>query len=120
MQLTARQQEIKARLDRGMGAREIGQELGISRNAVYQQITKMRRNGVLPGGRQEPDEPTNTTIMDDIEALKQRQHERLAQIERQENAHARALDDLRAERDVIDRLMQRLDDVTEVAPAPTA
>lgn len=45
--LTDRQREIKERLDAGMGAREIAQQLGISRNAVYQQIQRMRRNGVL-------------------------------------------------------------------------
>lgn len=46
-QLTDRQREIKVRLDQGMTARDIGEELGISRNAVYQQIQRMRRNGDL-------------------------------------------------------------------------
>ena len=46
--MTPRQQEIKSRLDQGMGAKEIGEELGISRNAVYQQIQRMRRQGALP------------------------------------------------------------------------
>lgn len=59
--LTDRQREIKALLDRGWGAREIGDELGISRNAVYQQIQRMRRHGTLspqftPSG-QAPREP---------------------------------------------------------------
>jgi transposase len=45
--LTERQQEIKTRLDRGMGAREIANDLGITRNAVYQQIQRMRNYGVL-------------------------------------------------------------------------
>jgi len=48
MDLTERQQQIKARLDNGMGAKEVSQELGISRNAVYQQIQRMRRHGFLP------------------------------------------------------------------------
>jgi len=47
MDLTERQQQIKARLDNGMGAKEVSQELGISRNAVYQQIQRMRRHGFL-------------------------------------------------------------------------
>lgn len=45
--LTDRQREIKDRLEGGMGAREIAQELGITRNAVYQQIQRMRKNGSL-------------------------------------------------------------------------
>lgn len=49
-QLTDRQREIKKRLDKGMGAREIAADLGISRNAVYQQIQRMRRYGELDPG----------------------------------------------------------------------
>jgi transposase len=47
MQLTNRQREIKTRLDQGMQAREIATELGITRNAVYQQIQRLRKSGVL-------------------------------------------------------------------------
>jgi predicted ArsR family transcriptional regulator len=46
-ELTDRQREIKTRLDQGMGAREIAEDLGITRNAVYQQIQRLRRYGVL-------------------------------------------------------------------------
>lgn len=46
--LTDRQKEIKTRLDEGLGAREIAEELGITRNAVYQQIQRLRKHGVLP------------------------------------------------------------------------
>ena len=49
-QLTERQQEIKRLLDQGMGAREIAEELGVTRNAVYQQIQRMRRHGDLDPG----------------------------------------------------------------------
>lgn len=49
-QLTDRQREIKKRLDKGMGAREIANDLGITRNAVYQQIQRMRRYGELDPG----------------------------------------------------------------------
>lgn len=45
--MTDRQQQIKDRLDKGMTAREAAADLGISRNAVYQQIQRMRRNGTL-------------------------------------------------------------------------
>ena len=46
--MTERQREIKTRLDAGMGARDIAEELGITRNAVYQQIQRMRSHGDLP------------------------------------------------------------------------
>lgn len=46
--LTPRQQEILERLEKDKTPREIGEELGISRNAVYQQIQRMRRAGALP------------------------------------------------------------------------
>lgn len=48
MPLTDRQREIKERLDRGMTAPAIAKDLDISRNAVYQQIQRMRRNGTMP------------------------------------------------------------------------
>lgn len=46
-QLTERQREVLERLERGMGAREIAEDLGVSRNAVYQQIQRLRRSGEL-------------------------------------------------------------------------
>lgn len=46
-ELTTRQAEIKKRLDDGQGAREIAADLGITRNAVYQQIVAMKRKGLL-------------------------------------------------------------------------
>lgn len=46
--LTPRQREIKQRLDKGMQARAIAEDLGITRNAVYQQIQRGRRDGWLP------------------------------------------------------------------------
>lgn len=46
--LTSRQRDIKERLDKGMQAREIANDLGITRNAVYQQIQRGRKLGWLP------------------------------------------------------------------------
>lgn len=46
--LTPRQREIKERLDKGMQAREIAKDLGITRNAIYQAIQRGRRDGWLP------------------------------------------------------------------------
>jgi len=44
---TDRQAEILALLNEGMKARAIGEKLGISRNAVYQQIQALKRKGML-------------------------------------------------------------------------
>ena len=45
--LTKRQQEVLDRLGQGMGAREIAHDIGVSRNAVYQHIDRLRRQGAL-------------------------------------------------------------------------
>ncbi len=45
--LTKRQQEVLERLEQGMGAKEIATDIGISRNAVYQHIERLRRQGAL-------------------------------------------------------------------------
>lgn len=45
--LTKRQQEIKDMLEQDMSAQEIAADLGITRNAVYQQIAALRRKGSL-------------------------------------------------------------------------
>ena len=46
--LTKRQHEILERLEQGMPVKRIATDLGVSRNAVYLQIERLRRNGVLP------------------------------------------------------------------------
>ena len=46
-QLTKRQQEVLDRLEQGMGAREIATDIGISRNAVYGHIERLRRQGAV-------------------------------------------------------------------------
>ena len=45
MALTERQQQIKGLLKQGKSAKEIGKDLDISENAVYQQIRRMRKAG---------------------------------------------------------------------------
>jgi DNA-binding CsgD family transcriptional regulator len=45
--LTKRQQEVLDRLEQGMGATEIATDIGVSRNAVYQHIERLRRQGAL-------------------------------------------------------------------------
>lgn len=48
--LTKRQHEILERLEQGMTVRRIATDLGVSRNAVYLQIDRLRDAGVLPAG----------------------------------------------------------------------
>jgi DNA-binding CsgD family transcriptional regulator len=45
--LTKRQQEVLDRLEAGMGAKQIAADIGVSRNAVYQHIERLRRQGAL-------------------------------------------------------------------------
>src|SRR4051794_2313694 len=45
--LTKRQTEVLTRLEQGMGAREIATDIGVSRNAVYGHIDRLRRSGAL-------------------------------------------------------------------------
>jgi len=45
--LTKRQFEVLERLEHGFGAKQIATDLGISRNAVYQTIERLRRQGAI-------------------------------------------------------------------------
>ncbi|MFL5869974.1 MAG: LuxR C-terminal-related transcriptional regulator [Solirubrobacterales bacterium] len=45
--LTKRQREVLERLEQGYGAKQIARDLGVTRNAVYQHIERLRRQGAL-------------------------------------------------------------------------
>ena len=45
--MTKRQQEVFDRLEQGMGAKQIARDIGVSRNAVYQHIERLRKQGAL-------------------------------------------------------------------------
>jgi hypothetical protein len=45
--LTKRQREVLERLELGYGAKQIATDIGVSRNAVYQTIERLRRHGAL-------------------------------------------------------------------------
>lgn len=49
--LTERQQQILSRLQQHMKPAEVADDLGISRNAVYQHITSLKRAGALDDQR---------------------------------------------------------------------
>lgn len=110
MQLTEAQEKIKSRLDKGMTAPQIARDLGISRNAVYQQIQRMRRNGVLapnytPTGvppRERPGEDLLTKLLDGSDG----HHDEV------ELAAARALMlELRRTRDELAAIVHRVDSI---------
>jgi DNA-binding CsgD family transcriptional regulator len=46
-ELTKRQQEVLERLERGENVKQIATDIGVSRNAVYQHIERLRRQGAL-------------------------------------------------------------------------
>lgn len=45
--LTKRQREVLERLEQGYGVKQIANDLGVSRNAVYQHVERLRRQGAL-------------------------------------------------------------------------
>jgi DNA-binding transcriptional MocR family regulator len=58
--LTKRQHEILERLEQNMAVKQIANDLGISRNAVYLQIERLRNRGVLPQGYTPSGQPPRT------------------------------------------------------------
>jgi DNA-binding CsgD family transcriptional regulator len=46
-ELTKRQQEVLERLERGDNVKQIATDIGVSRNAVYQHIERLRRQGAV-------------------------------------------------------------------------
>jgi transposase len=108
-QMTARQRAIKQRLDQGMGAREIAEELGITRNAVYQQIQRLRRHGVLEPHYTPTGLPIRETATPGEDALKRLLAE--SEDEASETAAAGAMAlvaELKRTRDELDAISRRL------------
>jgi DNA-binding CsgD family transcriptional regulator len=60
--LTKRQHEVLERLELGMGARQIARDIGITRNAVYQHIERLRRQGALSATFTPSGQPPRRTI----------------------------------------------------------
>src|SRR5919204_6850189 len=46
--LTKRQTEVLERLERGQPVKKIARDIGVTRNAVYQTIERLRRAGAVP------------------------------------------------------------------------
>ena len=47
-ELTKRQREVLERLEQGYPVKKIARDIGVTRNAVYQHIDRLRRQGALP------------------------------------------------------------------------
>jgi transposase len=45
--LTKRQREVLERLEQGFAVKQIAKDLGVTRNAVYQHVERLRRQGAL-------------------------------------------------------------------------
>jgi hypothetical protein len=58
--LTKRQHEILERLEQNMPVKQIATDLGVSRNAIYLQIERLRNHGVLPQGYTPSGQPPRT------------------------------------------------------------
>lgn len=109
-QLTERQREIKTRLDAGMQAREIAQDLGITRNAVYQQIQRMRNNGVLSHDYTPTGQPTREQ-RPGMEALAKLIGDGVSDDETQVAGTLALVQELRRTRDDLDAIAQRISSI---------
>lgn len=110
-QLTERQQEIVDKLSQGIGARQISEQLGVSRNAVYQQIGKLRKMGVLdpdPNFRDHAREAP-ATFRETVDEFIQHSRARLEAITKEEETHRAQLDALSTERTQINDVIQRME-----------
>lgn len=111
VELTQRQREIVERLDRGMKAREIGEELGITRNAVYQQITRLRERGVIADERRFP-EDESPRFEDRLRAFIASSRQRLDEIDVEEQQAHEVLANLQQERQQITASIDQLMSIT--------
>jgi DNA-binding transcriptional MocR family regulator len=67
--LTKRQHEILERLEQAMPVKQIATDLGVSRNAVYLQIERLRNRGVLPPGYTPSGQPPRSATPTPMQGL---------------------------------------------------
>lgn len=92
-------------VQQGRTAQEIAEALGTSRNAVYQHIGKLRKQGYLPNADgPEPQESVEDTIDSFITTLEQK----LASIEARGASIEQELDQLHRDREAIVAHIERL------------
>jgi len=61
LEMSERQQQVFDLLQQDVSARKIGEQLGISRNAVYQTITRLKKMGALPPDFKQSATPEGTS-----------------------------------------------------------
>jgi DNA-binding CsgD family transcriptional regulator len=92
--LTERQQEIYDRLQQHMKPQQIADDLEISRNAVYQHITSLKKAGVLEG--QQRAAALGEDVFGSVAAVVTRAERRVAEITEQETRLAQEKQQLEA------------------------
>lgn len=119
--LPKRQQEVLDLLtDDGLDPAAIGEKLGISRNAVYQHITKLRQAGLLEPGRTSTRFNASTRPAPDadvsvqVEGFREQLTQRLERISEQEQELRDRLERLATEREQVNGILERLD-MTELS-----
>ena len=70
--LTKRQREVLERLEQGFGVKEIANDLGVTRNAVYQHVERLRRQGALAESYTPSGQPPRRTPRSAASALRRR------------------------------------------------
>lgn len=112
---TRQKQVLELIQSEDLSASAIGERLGISRNAVYQHITKLRQTGLLdprPGstrfdGRNTP--APETDVHETIEQFRESLTQRLDRIGDQEQELRERLERLATEREQVNAILARLD-----------
>ncbi len=104
---TPRQAEVLTLVQAGRNATQIARELGISRNAAYQHIGKLRKDGYLPPRGGDADEELSVDG-----AVEQFKAQLMSQVQRLD-ARERQLDDelarIRVERDRVKEHLAKVD-----------
>jgi predicted ArsR family transcriptional regulator len=124
VELKGRTKQVHEGLTAGRKPKEIADELGITRNAVYQHIGRLRRDGILDEpeprfsgagtrGRQRDGKAlVAATVLDATEQYIATVKARLDAIEQEESTHNEALEALANERKQIDTVLQRMEGLT--------
>ena len=108
--LSPRAKDVLERVQSGAKASDIADELGVTRNAVYQQIGKLRRDGFLP------DRPNGSTSSEPVSVeatvtgFKSSLEAQLRQIDAREQEIQQELTHLRDSRHQVEDLITRLGD----------
>lgn len=109
--ITDRQREILVLFEHGKSAVEIGRELGISRNAVYQQLQRLRRNGHLPADFTPTGQPVREVRQNPGEDMLRALVGSNGDVDTEVLSHAGTLalaQELRLVRDELDRITRRI------------